>query len=67
MTQLTFTLKQPLTHSLDCAQLTPDLLKGLNTSQVGAIALHHQLVSDLFEITGGDTENIIFKVLISDI
>ena len=27
MTQLTFTLKQPLAHSLDCAQLTPDLLK----------------------------------------
>lgn len=61
MTQLTFTLKQPLTHSLDCAQLTPDLLKGLSISQINAIALNNQRVSDLFEITGDDTENIVFK------
>ena len=61
MTQLTFTLKQPLTHSLDCAQLTPDLLKGLSIGQIATIAINNQLVSDLFEITGNDTENIIFK------
>ncbi len=61
MTQLTFTLKQALTHSLDCAQLTPDLLKGLSISQIGAIALQNQLVSDLFDMTGDDAENIVFK------
>jgi formylmethanofuran dehydrogenase subunit C len=61
MSQLTFSLKQPLTRSLDCAQLTPDLLKGLSISQVGAIALNNQHVSDLFEMTGSDTENIVFK------
>jgi formylmethanofuran dehydrogenase subunit C len=60
MTQLTFTLKQPLTHNLDCAQLTPDLLKGLSINQINAIALNNQRVSDLFEITGDDTENIVF-------
>jgi formylmethanofuran dehydrogenase subunit C len=61
MTQLTFTLKQPLTHSLDCAQLTPDHLKSLSIRQISAIALNIQQVSDLFEITGDDTENIVFK------
>jgi formylmethanofuran dehydrogenase subunit C len=61
MTQLTFALKQPLTYPLDCAQLTPDHLKGLSASQIGAIALHNQLVSDLFDITGNDAENIVFK------
>ena len=61
MTQLTLMLKQPLTHSLDCARLTPDLLKGLSISQIGAITLNNQLVSDLFEMTGDDTENIVFK------
>jgi len=61
MTQLTFTPKQPLMHSLDCSQLTPDLLKGLNISQIGSISLQHQRVSDLFEMTGDDTENIVFK------
>ena len=61
MTQLTFTLKQPLTHSLDCAQLTPNLLKGLSISQIGAIVLTNRHVSDLFVIAGDDTENIVFK------
>ncbi len=61
MTQLTFRLKQALTHSLDCAQLTPDLLKDFSISQIGAIKLSNQLVSELFEITGSDTENIVFK------
>jgi formylmethanofuran dehydrogenase subunit C len=61
MTQLTLKLKQSLTHSLDCTQLTPDLLKGLSLSQIGEITLNNQLVSDLFEITGSDTENIVFK------
>lgn len=61
MTQLTFTLKQSLTHSLDCTQLTPDLLKSLSINQIGTITLNNQYVSDLFEITGSDTENIVFK------
>jgi len=61
MTQLTFTLKQPLSHSLDCTKLTPDLLKGLSISQIGSIPLNNQLVSALFEITGSDAENIVFK------
>jgi formylmethanofuran dehydrogenase subunit C len=61
MTQLTFTLKQPLTHSLNCEKLTPDLLQGLSISQIGTITLNNQLVSDLFEVTGDDTLNIVFK------
>lgn len=61
MTQLTFTLKQPLTHSLDCAQLTPNLLKGLSIGQIGAIVMTNRHVSDLFVIAGDDTENIVFK------
>lgn len=61
MTQLTFTLRHPLRQTLDCAQLTPDHLKGLSLSQIGEKPLNHQQVSDFFEITGNDTENIIFK------
>lgn len=61
MTQLTFTLKQPLTQTLDCAQLTPDHLKGLSISQIGRMPLNQYQVSDVFEITGDDTENIVFK------
>jgi formylmethanofuran dehydrogenase subunit C len=61
MTQLTFTLKQPLSHSVDFSQLTPDLLKGLSISQIGSIALSNHCVSEIFEITGSDTENIVFK------
>ncbi|MDP3087361.1 MAG: formylmethanofuran dehydrogenase subunit C [Methylotenera sp.] len=60
MTQLTFTLKLPLSHSLDCTKLTPDLLKGLSINQIASITLNNQLVSALFEITGSDTENIVF-------
>ena len=61
MTQLAFTLKQSLTQPLDCSQLTPDHLKGLSIVQLSAIVLNKQLVSDIFEITGDDTENIAFK------
>ena len=61
MTQLTFTLKHALTQTLDCTKLTPDVLKGLTVSQIGAISLNNQHVSELFEITGEDTENIVFK------
>jgi len=61
MTQLTFTLKLPLSHSLDCTKLTPDHLKGLSIAQIASITLNNQLVSALFEITGNDTENIMFK------
>jgi formylmethanofuran dehydrogenase subunit C len=61
MSQLTFKLKLPLTHPIDCAQLSPDYLKGLSSNQIGTIALNKQLVSDIFEITGSDTENIVFK------
>jgi formylmethanofuran dehydrogenase subunit C len=61
MTQLTFTLKRPLTQTLDCAGLTPDHLKGLSINQISVIALNNHLVSDIFDITGKDTENILFK------
>lgn len=61
MTQLTFTLRQPLTQPLDCSQLIPDLLKGLTTSQISSMPLNQHQVSDFFDISGNDTENIIFK------
>lgn len=61
MNSLTFTLKQTLTHTLDCATLTPDNLQGKTLKQIEALPLNQKRVADYFEVFGGDTENIVFK------
>ena len=61
MSALTFTLKSGLNNQVDCRQLTPNLLAGLSISEINNLSLGAQKASDLFEISGTDTENIIFK------
>lgn len=61
MTALTFTLKSDLSHSVDCRALTPNLLAGLSIAQMNEIKLDTYKVSDLFEVSGTDTDNILFK------
>ena len=61
MSALTFTLKSGLTNQLDCRQLTPNLLAGLSISEINNLSLGAQKVSDLFEVSGTDIENIVFK------
>lgn len=61
MNSLTFTLKPLLNQSLDCGQLTPDYLQGLTLSQIKALPLNRQKVSDFFAVSGDDTQNIVFK------
>jgi formylmethanofuran dehydrogenase subunit C len=61
MTALIFTLKSGLSHHVDCRQLTPNLLAGLSIAQINAIKLGAQKVSDLFEVSGTDAENIVFN------
>jgi formylmethanofuran dehydrogenase subunit C len=61
MSALTFTLKSSLSHSVDCRALTPNLLAGLSVAQINAIKLSIHKVSDLFTISGSDTDNIVFN------
>jgi len=65
MSALTFTLKSPLTHVLDCSPLTPDKLANLTPEQIEEIALISPLsigcVGDFFTVSGDDTQQIVFK------
>lgn len=61
MSALTFTLKANLSQPVDCRALTPNLLAGLSIAQINAIKLGTQKVTDLFEVSGSDTEQIVFK------
>jgi len=65
MTALTFTTKQNATGKLDCSRLTPNSLAGLSLTQIQNLSLtnskHSAKVADYFEVSGTDTENIIFK------
>jgi formylmethanofuran dehydrogenase subunit C len=61
MSALTFTLKSGLSHSLDCRALTPNLLAGLSIAQIKEINIGACKVSDLFTISGSDTDNILFN------
>lgn len=65
MTALTFTPKQSSTGKLDCSRLTPNNLAGLSLTQIQNLSLsnskHSAKVVDYFEVSGADTENIIFK------
>lgn len=65
MNQLTFTLKSKITFKLDCSRLTPNNLAGLSLSQIENLSLintkNSAKVSDYFDVSGSDTQNIIFK------
>lgn len=65
MSALTFTLKHTINHRLDCRRLTPDGLAGLSLQQILQLKLSLQhnspQVADFFEVSGNDTENIIFR------
>ena len=61
MTALTFTLKQPLNHALDCSRLTSTVLEGKTLAQIKDLTLAaNQKVSDFFELAGSDVFNIVF-------
>jgi len=61
MSALTFTLKANANQTIDCRQLTPDLLKGQSVADIKAIKLGRQTVADLFDVSGDDASQIIFK------
>jgi formylmethanofuran dehydrogenase subunit C len=65
MTALTFTLKQNTASKIDCSRLTPNGLADLSLTQIKNLSLTNSKnsakVSDYFEVSGTDTENIIFK------
>lgn len=65
MTALTFTRKKNPSFMLDCSRLTPNLLAGLSLQQIENLSLFKQKnspkVSDVFAVSGTDTENIRFK------
>jgi formylmethanofuran dehydrogenase subunit C len=65
MTALTFTLKSNLANKLNCGRLTPNNLRGLSITEIGnlklSIAKNSLKIADIFEVSGKDTENIIFK------
>lgn len=65
MTALTFTLKNTLQFSLNCAPLNTTKLAGLRPSDIAKIKLNYGNKKvptlQLFEIEGDDTDNIVFK------
>ena len=65
MTALTFTLKSKPALSLNCGRLTPNNLAGLSITQIQNLRLlnskNSPKVSDYFEVSGNNSENIIFK------
>jgi len=65
MTALTFTLKSNIANKINCSRLTPNTLAGLSIAEIGnlklSIAKNSDNVTDLFEVSGTNTENIIFK------
>lgn len=65
MSALTFTLKSPLKHGLDCSPLTPDKLANLTPKQIEKIEVISELsigcVSDFFTVSGNDSQHIVFK------
>lgn len=65
MSALTFTLKSGLTQSINCSALTPDNLAEKSVAEISAIQLMHGgqrlLTGDIFDISGSDTQQIVFK------
>lgn len=62
MTALTFTLKNGLTHQLDCRRLTNQFLADHTIADIEAMTLEsHHKVADWFTVSGSDASNIVFK------
>jgi formylmethanofuran dehydrogenase subunit C len=62
MTALTFTLKKSPTFRVNCSQLIPEKLAGKTTKQILEVTLNNSTkVIDLYEITGENYQDIIFK------
>ena len=65
MTALTFTLKQNPANKVDCSRLTPNNMAGLSLTQIENLGLsftkNSPKVADYFEVSGSDSDNIIFK------
>lgn len=65
MNALTFTLKTALPHSINCSGLIPDNLAGKTMSDIASMRLDERKqllrVADVFDITGEDTQHIVFK------
>lgn len=65
MSALTFTLKTVLQQSIDCSALTPDKLAGKTIAEITDIPLTNSkspvLAGEIFEITGEDTQHLIFN------
>jgi formylmethanofuran dehydrogenase subunit C len=65
MLSLTFTLKSNPAFKLDCSRLTPNGLAGLSIAQIKNLSFTNSKnsakASDYFEVSGNNSENIIFK------
>lgn len=65
MSALTFTVKTALPQSVNCSTLTPDNLAGKSIAEIASIQLiagkMPLLVRDIFDITGTDTQQLVFK------
>lgn len=65
MSALTFTLKQNLQQNINCSALTPDNLAGKTAAEIGSIIVisgkHQLLVTDIFDISGSDTQQLCFN------
>ncbi len=65
MSALTFTLKSKPAFKLNCSRLTLNGLTGLSIAQINklpfASSKNSPKVADFFEVSGDDTQNIIFK------
>jgi formylmethanofuran dehydrogenase subunit C len=61
MSALTFTLKNKVNNAIDCRLLTPDLLKEKSKEAIQSIPIGNHTVADFFNVSGEDTNHIIFK------
>ena len=62
MKPLAFTLKKIPTNKLDCRVLTPNKLAGQSIEKISKIYINKNYqVQDFFDISGEDSQNIIFK------
>ncbi len=65
MTALTFTLKKDLQLALNCSALTPTVLSNKTSAEIAGLLFHNGKsllrADEIFDITGDDTQNIIFK------
>ena len=65
MSALTFTLKAKLNFKLNCSKLTPNNLAGLSIEKIAKLTFGNSKnspqVANYFDISGNDTNNIVFK------